>query len=221
MISFTITILLSKIFKKLNKVKIAFLVFTLPNYFIGNQLQFIFTVLNDIMMPILSSKIWVIGFGLSLGFGVFTIVLFGYLQCSKKRGFYVDKIIKKNLGELFKNEKKSIGFTRITAIFDILMSLVLIIPSNLQRVQIGLWIIGEITLCILTIKMKPFKDKKFRHRTNIISVLFVILSISILILIQTKETHQSSLSLIVTFISAVILGIDMILGVYIMIVEIY
>jgi hypothetical protein len=38
LVSFGLIILLSKIFAKLNKVKIAFLVFTLPNYFLGNQL---------------------------------------------------------------------------------------------------------------------------------------------------------------------------------------
>jgi hypothetical protein len=38
LISFGFTILLSKIFKKLNKVKVLFLVYTLPNYFLGNQL---------------------------------------------------------------------------------------------------------------------------------------------------------------------------------------
>jgi heme/copper-type cytochrome/quinol oxidase subunit 1 len=69
--------------------------------------------------------------------------------------------------------------------------------------------------------MKPFKDKKFRHRTNLICVLFVILALSILILIQTQESHQTTLSLVVTLISGIILAIDMILSVYILLAEIY
>jgi hypothetical protein len=101
------------------------------------------------------------------------------------------------------------------------MSVILIIPSTYPRAQISLWIVCEVLLAGLTIWAKPFKDKKFRIRTNIIAVLFVILSITILVLIQTKERHKERLSLVVTGVSCVVLGIDMILSCWIMVAEIY
>lgn len=182
-IAFCVIILLSKIFKKLNKVKISFLVFTLPNYFIGNQLQLLFTGLNDILVPIWKDNFWIIGYSISVTFGVFFLVIISYLQFSKKRGYYEDLIIRKNLGEVFSSQRLSVKYSRVQLVFDILMSLILIIPSHYQKVQCGIWIFCEIGYCLITIKMKPFKDKKFMGRTNLINILFVFLATSIFVLI--------------------------------------
>lgn len=122
---------------------------------------------------------------------------------------------------MFASEKLSVSYSRVQLIFDTLMSLVLIIPSDYQRVQCGIWLFCEITFCIITLKMKPFKNKKFTQRTNLISVLFVLLAMSILVLIQTQETHQVTLSLVVTLLSGFILAIDMLLSLYIVLVELY
>lgn len=68
-------------------------------------------------------------------------------------------------------------------------------------------------------KMKPFKDKNFMRRTNLINILFVFLIISILALIQKQESDQVVLSMVVTLLSGFILAIDMLMSLYIMLTE--
>lgn len=205
----------------MGKLKFSLLVFTLPNYFLGNQLQLIFTGLNDLFIPIWKNYLWIIGYAISVILAILFIVVIYYLQFSKKRGRYVDDIITMNLGEVFSSQKLSINYSRVQVIFDFLMSIVLIIPSHHKFVQIGIWLLCEIFYFAITMRMKPFKDKTFMFRTNLVNILFVLLAISILILIQTKENHQVLFSMGVTLINGLILVVDMILSMYMVVADLY
>lgn len=79
LVSFGAVTLLSKVLRKLNKLKVTLLIFTLPNYFIGNQLQLLFTFLNDILVPIWKESFWVIGYFISVSFAIILLAVVAYL----------------------------------------------------------------------------------------------------------------------------------------------
>ena len=194
---------------------------SMPNMWLGNQLQLFFVVLDNMVIPLFTTWIMIMSFVSSVFLILSIIVLVGLLSLSKKfrEHDYFNRVKGKIFEPIFRSKNTGVVFSVITTVFDTMMAICILFFLNQPIKQTFAWLVGEAMQAYLTIKFSPFKNKFFLYRTNVISIMFVILSV-LLVMLNSFPKFNYFFSVSVLIISSMILVLDMICSFILMVMEI-